>query len=68
MSRNERIKEELGWLKVIFGVLVAMGASIVAWLAQHYSTATPALLVITLLVLVCLVGGIVWVNRASSGV
>ncbi len=63
MSQNERIKEEIGWLKVVFGVLVAMGASIVAWLAQNYSTARPVLLIVTLFVLVGLVGGIIWVNR-----
>ena len=62
VSQNERIKEELGWFKVVFGVLVAMGASMVAWLAQNYSTARPVLLVVTFLLVVCLVGGIVWVN------
>jgi len=59
----DRIKEELGWFKVVFGVLVAMGASVVAWLAQNYLTAKPGLLVVTLFVVVCLGGGIIWVNR-----
>jgi len=63
MSQSERLKEEIGWFKVVFGTLVAVGASVVAWLAQNYSTAKPVLLVVTLLVVVCLVGGIIWVNR-----
>jgi len=63
VSQIDRIKEELGWFKVVFGVLVAMGASVVAWLAQNYSTAKPGLLVVTLFVVVCLGGGIIWINR-----
>jgi hypothetical protein len=31
----DRIKEELGWLKVVFGVLAAIDTSLVAWLAQY---------------------------------
>ena len=64
MSQNERIKEELGWFKVVFAVSVAMAASVVAWLVQNYSTAKPGLLVSALLVVVGLGGGIIWVNRA----
>lgn len=63
MSQTERIKEEIGWYKIVFGVLVAMAVSIVGWLAQHYLTAEPRFLVVTLLVVVGLVGGIIWVNR-----
>jgi hypothetical protein len=33
MSRGDRIKEELGWLKLVFGVLVASDVSLVGWLA-----------------------------------
>jgi F0F1-type ATP synthase assembly protein I len=63
VSKTERIKEELGWYKVVFGVLVAMAVSIVGWLAQNHSTAQPAFLVVTLMVVLGLVGGIIWVNR-----
>ncbi len=63
MSQNERIKEEIGWFKVVFAVSVAMCASVVAWLVQNYSTAKPILLVSGLLVVIGLGGGIIWVNR-----
>ena len=36
MSRNERIKEQIGWLKVIFGILSAVLISLCGWLATHY--------------------------------
>jgi hypothetical protein len=39
MSKAERIKEEIGWLKVEFAAAVAIDASLIAWLAQNYNTA-----------------------------
>ena len=41
MPRAERIKEEIGWLKVMFAVAVALDASLVGWLAQNDTTSTP---------------------------
>ncbi|MDP2752656.1 MAG: hypothetical protein Q8O31_08660, partial [Rhodocyclaceae bacterium] len=38
MSKIDRIKEEIGWLKVAFGVAAALGASVIAWLAQNVTT------------------------------
>jgi len=40
MARIDRIKEEIGWLKLVFGVLVAIDASLMGWLAQSYSNAS----------------------------
>lgn len=42
MAKIDRIKEEIGWLKVIFAALVAIDASLIGWLTQNYSTATMA--------------------------
>jgi hypothetical protein len=39
MSRAERIKEEIGWLKLVFGGLIAVDVSLVASLAQNYKVA-----------------------------
>ena len=36
MSRIERIKESLGWLKVVFGILSAIDVSLVGWIANNY--------------------------------
>jgi hypothetical protein len=46
MSRNDSLKEEIGWLKVVFSLLVAIDISLVAWLAQNYAKAQTALLII----------------------
>jgi len=34
MATTDAIKEELGWLKVVFAVGAAIDASLIAWLAQ----------------------------------
>ena len=36
MSRNERIKESLGWMKVIFGILSAIDVALIGWIANNY--------------------------------
>jgi len=43
MAKLDRLKEEIGWLKVVFGILVAIDASQVGWLAQNYTTASRLL-------------------------
>lgn len=41
MARIDRLKEEIGWLKIVFAIAAALDASLVAWLAQNYATASP---------------------------
>lgn len=43
MSKADRLKEEIGWLKVVFAIATALDASLVAWLAQNYATASPVI-------------------------
>ncbi len=65
MLRIDRIKEELGWLKVVLGILSVLDASLVAWLAQNFQSAQPVLLLTGLVVVALLTTGIVWVNRLA---
>lgn len=46
MSRNDSLKEEIGWLKVMFALLAAIEASLIAWLAQNYINANLAILLL----------------------
>lgn len=39
MSRSDRLKEEVAWLKVLSGAFMALDASIVTWLVRNYETA-----------------------------
>jgi len=36
MPKLDKVKEELGWLKVIFAIAVATDLSLMAYLAQNY--------------------------------
>ena len=65
MSRAERIKEEIGWLKVLFAVTVALDASLVAWLAQNYETAQTVIVTIGFVVALVLGFIVVHVNRLA---
>jgi hypothetical protein len=44
MQSKDEIKEELGWLKVIFGVLIVTALSIAGWLIQNFETAKRGIL------------------------
>jgi len=65
MSKADRLKEEIGWLKLVFGALLAVDVSLVAWLAQNYATADYVLVLAGLVATLILTGVVVWVNRLA---
>lgn len=65
MSRADRIKEALGWLKVVFVALVAVDVSLIAWLAQNFQTADSVLVVLAFVAVVCTTAAIIGVNHAA---
>lgn len=65
MSRSDRIKEELGWLKVVFAVSVAIDVSLVAWLAENYQTTSELLVVCAFVGVSFTTLAVVWINRAA---
>ena len=65
MSKIDRIKEELGWLKIVFAIFVTIDVSLVAWLAQNYDKTSNILVVFGFSAVVVLTFVVVWVNRAA---
>ena len=65
MSKADRLKEEIGWPKVAFGISVALDASLVAWLAQNHETAKPVVLVAAVIGAVVVAVTIVLINRRA---
>lgn len=65
MSKADRLKEEIGWLKVAFAIAVALDASLVAWLAQNYASAKPAVIAAAVIAAVVLAAAIVLINRRA---
>ena len=50
MAKADKVREELGWLKVVFAVSAAVDASVLGWLAQKYNSADTLLVVVAILV------------------
>ena len=36
MGKIDEVKEEIGWLKVMFGIFTAVDISLLGWFAQNY--------------------------------
>jgi len=65
MSEADQIKEEVGWLKLVFAALIAIEVSLIGWLAQNYTTAQTLIVVAAFVTVVAIGLGIVWVNRTA---
>jgi 4-hydroxybenzoate polyprenyltransferase len=65
VAKIDRIKEEIGWLKVVFGILVATDISLLAWLAENFASAPGVQAVVSLVAVVVVTGAIVWVNHLA---
>ena len=63
MTKGDRLKEEIGWLKVPFGFLLVIDATLIGWLAQSYSTASPFLLTAGSVATALVTGVLLWINR-----
>lgn len=45
MSRSDRLKEEVAWLKVLSAAFMALDALLITWLARNYETATRLIVI-----------------------
>lgn len=65
MGKIDEIKEQIGWLKVVFGLLTAIDIGLISWLAKNYTIANTILLYLVLLVVAICTLGIIFVNRKA---
>ena len=65
MSKNEKIKEQIGWLKVVFGILSALLISLSGWLATNYKTTDEITASITTFLIVLSAFAIIVVNKKA---
>ena len=65
MARIDKLKEEVGWFKVVFAILIATDISLVAWLVQNYGKVSPHLLIVCAIGVFLVTFAIVWVNRVA---
>lgn len=58
MASIDHIKEDLGWLKVLFTVSAALDAALIGWIVQHYQS-THLLLSSTAIIGAALLGAVI---------
>ena len=63
MAKIEKVRELIGYLKVIFGIFVAVGVSLVAWLFQNGEKISDIKVMVVFFTIVCLAVGIIIVNK-----
>jgi len=65
MAHIDKVKEEIGWLKVIFAILLAADISFVAWGVQNYGKTSPLLLTIGVIAAFLVTLAITWINSIA---
>ena len=63
MSEIDEIKEFIGYLKVIFALVLATTIGLISWLVQNYQSADKLLLYADVLLVVVLVITLILINR-----
>lgn len=63
MSRIDKIKEQIGWLKVVFGLLFATDISLIAYLFNNIGTLDLVKIFLVLLGLIVVTMGIMYTNK-----
>lgn len=62
MARIDKLKEEIGWLKIIFAILIATDISLIGWLIQSYGKVRLLLSILGALGAFLIMFVIVWIN------
>lgn len=65
MARIDKLKEEIGWLKIIFAILIATDISLIAWAVQNYRKTSLLLLIVGGIGGLLITFAIVWINRVA---
>ncbi|MEA3330675.1 MAG: hypothetical protein U9Q29_03165, partial [Campylobacterota bacterium] len=63
MAKIDEIKESIGYLKVVFSILIAINVSLVAWLYKNYETVNFVDSIVLLILSILISVGIVYINR-----
>ena len=65
MGQIDQVKEEIGWLKVVFSLLVAIDVSIIGWTFTNYLKTNNILLFLAWVLVALVTLAIVIVNRSA---
>ena len=65
MSKIEKIKEQIGWLKVIFGLLFATDMSLIAFLFTKISFLSTLQITIVIVALLLITFAVIFINKKA---
>lgn len=65
MSEADAIEEELGILKIYLVALAALDLILLGWLANNYDAVARLYAVLTLVAILAVTFGLIWVNRVA---
>ena len=63
MAQIDKLKEEIGWIKVIFAILIATDISLVAWVIQNYGKVNRTLLIMGAIAAILITLIVIWINN-----
>ncbi|MYA71199.1 hypothetical protein F4009_16225 [Candidatus Poribacteria bacterium] len=66
MAHIDKVKEEIGWLKVVFAIFLATALSLIAWLVENYGTGQTLLLVVGGVAAFLVMLAIIWINSVAK--
>ncbi len=65
MAKLDKVKEEIGWIKAIFSIVLVTDLSLIAWLIQHFDDAKPPLVFVCAITIAVVTIVVVWLNRMA---
>ena len=66
MAHIDKVKEEIGWLKVVFAISLATVLFLIAWLVENYGKGQKLLLVVGGVSAFLIMLAIIWINSAAK--
>lgn len=65
MAKIDKIKEEIGWLKVLFSLSIIIDVSLIGWIVQSYQSAELWEIVLCVPGILVILGIIMWTNKVA---
>ena len=65
MGKIDKIKEQIGWLKVAFGIAVATAITLIGWLASNYESVQIYLSIASFVVILAVLVLIIIINKIA---
>ena len=65
MPKLDKLKEELGWLKIVFGIFIATSLSLIAWFVQKYMTQGIYLNILNGVAIILVTVAVIFINKTA---